>query len=486
MRGPGLVVVGRRRIAMAEMDLPPSTSGIGRLRQRLLGGRGLAARGRRASVWVLVGFGSRKLIALGSNLALARLLSPEIFGLMALAQVFLQGIKMLSDVGTKASVVRSENGENPDFLNTAWSVQVVRGFIVAAITCLLAWPASRLYDQPVLFPLICVISITAIFSGFTSISMSMASRKMMLKRITLLGLAVKLLIAFVTIVAAWQLQSVWALVVGGLLGSALHLAVSHLFLPPFAHRFQFEPAALRELVTFGRWILLATACTFLASQGQQAIYGLLIPLEILGKIAVATLIASVPLALFSGLLKNVVFPSFSEIRRNRPDDIPRVLRKVRLTVIFTFLPLMFVVSYFSQPVIDLLYDDRYVLAGLFLALIPLNNAISILTNPYQNLLLADGASHLHAFLMALAAVLTTAGIVLGYFSYGVIGSVAGVGLAFSLHFVANSVVAHRRGYGTGLLDVLALGFIGLFYSYTLMTLEIPESLWLAAPIPGQG
>jgi O-antigen/teichoic acid export membrane protein len=472
---------------MAEMNLPPDppSRSWGSL-QRFWRGQSLAARGRRASFWASVGVSSGYVIKLGSNLALTRLLSPEIFGLMALAQVFMLALKKFSNVGTGASVVRSERGDDPDFLNTAWTVQVIRGFTLAAITCALAWPVAWIYEQPILFPVLCTISVTAIFSGFCSISVPVANRKLMLWRLTLASSISQFLVALVTIFSAWMLQSVWALVIGGVLGSLLHMVMTHLILPPFPHQFRLERAALREIVVFGRWILLGTACAFIVNQGQQAIYGLLVPLEILGKISIAALIATVPLAFFQKFLGQVVFPSFSEIRRERPKQIPRVLRKVRLMVIFTFLPLMFALSFFAQSLIDLLYDDRYALAGVFLALIPLNVAITILTRPYLSLLLADGASGMHAFLMVLAAILSISGVVIGYFTYGIIGSFFCQGIALALHFGANSLVAQRRGYGTGLLDILALGLIGLFYAYTLMTLEVPEMLWTVGAVSGQG
>ena len=463
---------------MAEIDNPTS-SWPKPVLQRLFGGGGLAARGRRASVFATLGSGGHLAIKLVSNLALTRLLTPEIFGLMALAQVFLQGINMLSDVGTKASVIRSDRGEDVEFLQTAWTVQALRGAIVMLITLASAWPVSQLYDEPLLFPVISAISLTALFGGLSSISVPLANRKLMLWKLTLANLASRVLVTVITIISAWMLQSVWALVIGAVIGSMVHVVMTHVILPPFLHRFRLEPEALREIITFGRWILLATACAFVANQGQKGIFGLLVPFDVLGTIAIATLIASVPQGFFEQILRQVIFPSFSEIRRERPQHIPRVLRKVRLVVILTFLPMMFLISALSQPIIDLLYDERYALAGLFLALIPLNNAVAILVKPYQNLLLADGASHLHAFLMALSAVLTAAGIVVGFWVYGIVGSVTGVGVAFALLFITSSVVAHRRGYGTGGLDVIALGLIGLFYTYTLFTRDLPPGLTAA-------
>ena len=93
----------------------------------LFHGQGLRALALRGAVWTVLGFGLSNLLRLGSSLALTRILAPDIFGLMALAMVFVTGLTLLSDVGTTASVVRSDRGEDPSFLRTVWTVQVLRG-----------------------------------------------------------------------------------------------------------------------------------------------------------------------------------------------------------------------------------------------------------------------------------------------------------------------------------------------------------------------
>jgi hypothetical protein len=63
------------------------------------------------------------------DLILTRLLFPEAFGLMALVQVFMGGLQMFSDLGVNMSIIQSKRGEDPDFLNTAWTFQILRGLI---------------------------------------------------------------------------------------------------------------------------------------------------------------------------------------------------------------------------------------------------------------------------------------------------------------------------------------------------------------------
>jgi len=460
---------------MNQTDPDRRPSRIGRLIGRYFDGNSLTSRTHRAGIWTLVGFGGNNGLRLISNLILTRLLSPEIFGLMALAQVFLNGVTMLSDVGVRASVIRSTRGDDEAFLNTAWNVQILRGALVAAVSCLVAWPISRAYDQPVLFPLMCALSMCSVIGSFQSISIARANRKLLVKQLVTLSITNRMISLAVTVFFAWQLQSVWALAIGAVIGSTVLVILSHVMLPPFHHRFLLERQALREIMGFGSWILIATLFTFLGDRGQQAVYGLLVPVEVIGLMAIAILISSIPKKLFQKFLNTVILASFSEILRERPQALPRVLRKVRIATIAGAFPMLFLVSFFAQPIIDLLYDDRYAAAGVILTLAALNSAVPILSSTYQNLLLAEGRSDIHAALMFILATSTTLGIWLGFLLFGLVGSLVGVGIAMALMFAINAAIAQYRGYSTGLLDVVAFGIVAAVYVATLWTMEAPAA-----------
>ena len=91
-----------------------------------------------ASIWTIAGFGFSQVIRLGSNLALTRILVPELFGMMAIVTAIRLGIYMCSEIGLKVSVIRHENGEEPGFLNTAWTMQVIRGGLLWLIIILIS------------------------------------------------------------------------------------------------------------------------------------------------------------------------------------------------------------------------------------------------------------------------------------------------------------------------------------------------------------
>src|SRR5205823_683589 len=78
------------------------------------------------AAWTAAGFGTLLLFRFASNAILTYLLDPKVFGLMMLVNVFIVGLHMFTDIGTGLSVIRSPRGDDPDFLNTAWTIQVLR------------------------------------------------------------------------------------------------------------------------------------------------------------------------------------------------------------------------------------------------------------------------------------------------------------------------------------------------------------------------
>lgn len=426
-------------------------------------GDSLKAKSLRSTFWTMLGFGSQSLLRLGSNLILARLLVPEMFGLMALAFMFLNGITLMSDVGTKHSVIRSTRGEDPEFLRTAWTVQVLRGFLIAVIACLLAWPMAKVYEQPELFAVLCVLSLTTVFTGFSSISMATTSRNMQLARQTLVTLLTQAVTISTMVYFAWKLESVWALVIGGVLGSALNAALTHVILPPFKHRFRLEREALKELIGFGRWVLFSTMFTFLGGRGITAIHGLLVSIETLGILSISTTLIRSLEDLVTKLLNNVGFPALSKTMRENPEAVARILARVRNTLVLGSMALFVSLAFVAQAVIDFLYPLAYSTAGSFLAIQSLNGAARVLAMPYQNALLAAGNSRAHAGIMLFSALAGIAATVAGFYILGPYGMLLGMGVAALLVFAISAWFAHVQGHADLRFDLLiVLALLGIY------------------------
>jgi Polysaccharide biosynthesis protein len=282
----------------------------------------------RSLVWSLTGFGTIQIVRFGFNVLLNWYLAPADAGLMTLVDLFIIGLTMFSDLGVGLSIVRSERGDDPQYLNTAWSVQVVRGFMLWFGACTLAWPVAYFSSTPVLFYLLPVAALTTIGNGFNSIAIYTCERRLDRGRLEMLKTGSHL-IGLAVIVACLVLTnlSVWSLIIGRLTGSVLEMIGSHCLLPGPRCCFAWDRTVVSEILHFGKWIFVSTGCTFLADQadrliilatGNRLIVGAITSLALLGVYNVAVQLAMAAKQVVQMIASSVVFPYYSRMNQQGP------------------------------------------------------------------------------------------------------------------------------------------------------------------------
>ena len=416
----------------------------------------LGSRATRSGVWIGGGFVIQRGLQFASNLILTRLLFPEAFGLMALCSVFLVGLGMFSDLGLKPAIIRDPRGNEPDFLNTAWTIQVIRGFVLFICGCLLAYPISVIYDQPILVPLLAVLSITAAISGFTSIKMTTAERDLDFKSVTFIMIASQIVHILSMVILAYYWFSVWALAVGSIVSAFTSLVMGHVVLRGHQHRLKLDPSSAKSLVHFGKWIFLSTIVTFLGGEGLRAIQGGFVSPSEFGILAIAYTIAAIPIELATKLTTSVGLPALSAAHRDIPDSLQGIIRKFRKRVLTLSLILVAAVVLTSEVLVALLYDDRYHAAGSYVVAITLSNAVTLIFAGYFNALLALGKSKTYFSIMIFATIARILGVTAGFQIFGILGMIIGVGVANVATLFTVWIVIHK----IRLLD-LKLDFIAL-------------------------
>ncbi len=430
-------------------------------RPSILSAQSVRARAMRSSAMTILGFGGGNFLRLVSNLILTRLLFPEAFGLMAIVQVFLGGLQMFSDIGIKTSIIQSARGDDPDFLNTAWTLQIVRGFLLWLAACAMAWPAARIYDEPMLLQLLPVVGLTTIVAGFTTTKIAAANRHLQLGRQVGIDLGTQAVGIVIMVILAWIMRSVWALVIGSLITAALRNILLHRLLPGVSNRFRWDPVSAREMIRFGKYIFLATAAGFLINQGDRAILGAFIPLGELGVYSVGMFLGTLPFLLGRAVNNNVVQALYrmkppAENAANRA----QIHRARRLLVVGT-LAISGVLSYGGIWLTNLLYDPRYHLAGPMIVLFGLSMVPQLVFNGYGGALLSNGDSRRHFQLLAATALIQTALMFLMIPWIGVVGAILAPGFAsLATYPMKNAYTARYKANDLrGDITFLALGFV---------------------------
>ena len=407
-------------------------------------GENLKARAMRGAVWTALGYGASQAIRLASNLILTRILFPEAFGLMAIIQVFMQGVAMFSDLGIGASIIQNRCGDKPLFLDTAWTIQVIKGLFLFLIMAAIAGPVASIYEAPILGYLMPVAALSAIISGFTPIKYQTANRNLLLGRLTLIEVLSQFISVLVLVALALWTRSVWSLVFGGLVGSATKLFLVYKFMDGRNSSFSWDPNSLRDMIQFGKWIFLGSVVGFFANQGDKLILASYMTKSELGVYSVAFGISSIVWALHSKINHHIFFPIYSNLRDLSSAELRPRVYKARILMCVCLLPPLILLIIFGVEVVNFLYDQRYVKAGWMVQVISAGYVISVATNigPFY---LAQGNSRLMTILIAVKAAIFITCMLVGAEYFGVAGVLVGGAVShFVFYFIETSVYRYYK------------------------------------------
>jgi O-antigen/teichoic acid export membrane protein len=340
----------------------------------------LKARVIRAGTWTLAGYGTALVLRLLGNLVISRLLAPEVFGIMAVCNAIHIIIVLVGDIGLQPAVIRSPRGHDPTFLNTAWTVQILRGISIWIMCSVAALglsilnargnlPSTSVYSNQTLPLLIAAISFSTIIQSLQSMKVISMARELNLRQITIIEL-IQVVTGFsVAIVMAWTTRSIWSFIASGLVGSIVGVSIGHLWLPGVKDRLGWDRSALGELMHFGKWASISSFVGVLASNGDRLLLGGWLSATSMGYYSIASNLSSVVSGVGSRVFGSVSLPALSEIVRKQPDRLREVFFRMRRGADASFVGSAGFLFSTGQTIIDHLYDPRYHAAGQMLQLV---------------------------------------------------------------------------------------------------------------------
>lgn len=407
----------------------------------------------RAGFWTVGGhLGSQGLRFVG-NLILTRLLFPEAFGLMAIVQSVMVGIAMLSDVGVTPSIIRHEHGEKPRFLNTGWTLQVVRGFSMYLVLLLLTIPMAKFYNQPMLMQLLPVVGLTAILNGLVSTHVPLANRHMQLSKVTLLEVGSYAIGLCAMIIFAWLERSIWALVWGGLIGAASKTILSHLIFAPPRNRFAWDKESLHELIHFGRWVMLGSIVTFLAGEGNRLVAAKFLGMEHMAYFTIAMTLNLMLQQLITKVGDKALYPAYAKLNREEPERLYRALRKSRLVQIAPSWLVSIFFIFLGEILVKHLYDPRYAQAGWMLQILAMGPLVGVLSRSYGGVLWAKGKASTNTKLVSVQVVVQWSAMFIGYYFWGIRGVIMSFPVSTWAMYPLNILVYKKLGLWQPEIDV---------------------------------
>ena len=409
--------------------------------------RSLEKKALNASVWSILEYGSGMGLRVVSSLALTRLLLPAYFGEMTLVTTLMTGITLLSDIGLAPSVIQSAKGDEPDFLNTAWTIQMLRGLALWLVAVAISWPMAAFYHDPQLKLLLPVLAACTLISGFNSTNLLSLSRHLAVRRLFAIDGSSAVLALIVTITWAYVHPSVWAIVGGQIVSAFYRLLMSHIpaVSPGIRNKIYWDKSSVHSIVHFGKWILIGTAFYFFASQADRLILGKLVSLTMLGIYGLSYQLSDIPRAIIGALATRVAYPFISKLLPLSREEFRTNYLRYRTYILLAGAVLLSLMVTWGHLLIVKLYDRRYHDASWMIPILALGLWHTLLYQTTAPVLFALGKAKYNAYGNAAYCVGIFAGIPLAFHFFGMFGAVIAVAAGDFPLYVVTQFGATREG-----------------------------------------
>ncbi len=409
-------------------EIPPRTpSRPRRLAARVLsaipGLRGTSVTDRvmvavHGSAWTFAGYGASQLLKLASVLVLARLLlDPTAFGLMALVNVFLTGLEVLSDLGIGLDIVQHPRGEDPIFLDTAFLFQMGRSLLLCLLAVGLAVPFAAFYHQPEVRWLAIVGAFSIGIRGFASMSVWTLTRRVQMGKLTAVNVISDATGLIVSI--AWALLSptAWSLVAGKVATSVAYVIVSHIVaerLPGF----RWERQAAKDILIFGSGIFLSSATYFFSTESERLVVGKFATVAELGCFSLAISMSYAPFGIVQRIISNVFFPMISNTAREDGAKAAKHFRKFRSVFLMASLVMAVGFITLSHFVVGIALRPQYAATAWMLQLLGFRSALELFGSAASAMLLAVGVTRYAALGNTAKLIFLAVGLTIAFGRYG--------------------------------------------------------------------
>jgi len=305
-----------------------------RAEQLLKPGKTLSERVVKGGFWVFSLRITQQAFSLVRLIILARILSPNDFGLMGIALLVMATLDTFSQTGFQQALIQKKEDIKP-YLNSAWTVLILRGFILFTILYFIAPYAAIFFKAPEAKPIIQVIGFSVLLQAFTNIGVIYFQKELEFNKQFIYQLAGTLADFIVAVSAVLILRNVWALVFGLLAGNAAKLIASY-FIHPYRPHLSKDLGKAKELFGFGKWILGSSILIFLITQGDDIFVGKLLGATMLGFYQMAYRISNIPATEITHVISQVTFPAYSKLQDNIPKLREAYLKVLQFTAFLSF------------------------------------------------------------------------------------------------------------------------------------------------------
>lgn len=378
--------------------------------------------------WQTVQKGFNALLSFAKIFVLARILSPEDFGLFSLTMIALGITESFTETGINITMIQSKNSIRY-YLNTAWVIAIMRGFAIGILMILLGWFMSNYYSESVLLPLISVTAFVPIIKGFINPAITQWQKSFDFFHDSLYNCIRLIIEVLCQVILALIIHSVWALAIGLILSAIFEVLLSFIMIKE-RPVFVYLKSRGEEIFKNARGLNIASLLNYLNDNVDDFLLGKLVGTAQLGIYHNSYALSHEVNYELSKSAYHGVLPIFSEI--NQQHDQQRLKRAFRKSL-WSLLGLATAASLplllFPGLAVRIVLGDQWLSAIPLLRILTIAGIIHSVSNFCYSLMVSRQRYHWMNAHMAVLFGLTVIFILVLGKEYGLLGAVTGIVLA---------------------------------------------------------
>ncbi|MEA3150795.1 MAG: hypothetical protein QOD56_1734 [Gammaproteobacteria bacterium] len=344
-------------------------------------------RAGRALIWNGVQKVISKALYLLGTLVLGRLLTPQDFGLVAIAAVAVTMAMGATETGMTAAMVQASVRDEGHF-DLAWTVNVLRGMLVCLALMVAAPLIARLFEDPNAVTPIRLLALVPLIASMASTRLADLIRELNFSRLALIGLGTVVVELGVSIALAKSLGGT-AIILGKIAGASM-LTVSSFVVAPHMPRFRLRHSAGQHLLAFGRWMFAIALLSVTSDLLLKVIISTRLGVASLGLFSLADKLAETPSQLANEAVGSVAMPLYAQLRAD-PIRLTAALRSHVIALMCFLLPATALIVALAGPLEQRVLGPAWAGTSPMVVLLAIGYLFELLFQAIMPLLTATGA-----------------------------------------------------------------------------------------------
>ncbi len=305
-------------------------------------------------------------ISLILGILIARQLTPDDYGTIALLSIFFGICNTFVDSGFSRALIRKIDRTESDN-STVFYFNILIGFIASLLFFLSAPAIASFFNIPLLIPIVRILSLTIFIGSFGAVQQALLTAKIDFKTQAKVSLTTALISGLSGLLAAYNGLGVWALVIQMVVSSVFRSALLWLFTHWYP-TMPFSKSSFKELFGFGSKLLLSGLLDITYNNIFTLVIGKFFSPSALGNYSRASQYAQFPSSNLTEVIQKVTYPVLSQLQ-NQDDRLAASYRKLLKTSAFVIFPLMIGLAALAEPIIYVLLTSKWMGAAPYLQII---------------------------------------------------------------------------------------------------------------------